>query len=285
MIELALLFALSGAPQQAKEAPVPPACVGATFAGWEACADAAEEDSPAYRLAMINLGTEAYLRNDYAAALRFYDKADAPGEEVVSDVLFHTFRADTYRHAGRDADAAEDARTAWLYIDGRPPAGTDPRDLRPIDDDLRFTVLSLILPILKDAGGSEFQAARDAYLALPVENWQALTMRANALSLIGEHSAAVADSKKAVELQPGDPMLMNNHCYTLVEAGQAAQGLPWCERAVAALPESSHVRHSYAAALAGVGRCADYERQLAEARRIDPSSALYREPIACRAKG
>jgi tetratricopeptide (TPR) repeat protein len=285
MIQLALLLALSGAPQQAKEAPVPPACVGQTFAGWQACADAAEEDSPAYRLAMINLGTEAYLQNDYATALRFYDKADAPGEEVVSDVLFHSFRADTYRHAGRDADAAEDARTAWLYLDGRPPAGTDPRDLRPVDDSVRFIVLSLILPILKDADPAEFGQARDAYLALPAEDWQSLTTRANALSLIGEHSAAVADSKKAVELQPDDPMLMNNHCYTLVEAGQAAQGLTWCERAAAALPESPHVRHSYAAALAGVGRCADSERQLAEARRLDPSSALYREPIACRAKG
>lgn len=285
MIELAFLLALAGAPQQAKEAPVPPACVGQTFAGWQACADAAEEDSPAYRLAMINLGTEAYLRNDYAAALRFYDKADAPGEEVVSDVIFHTFRADTYRHAGRSAEAGEDAHLAWQYIDGRPPAGTDPRDLRPIDDELRFTVLSLILPILKDSQAAEFDRARDVYIALPVDDWQALTMRANALSLIGEHSAAVADSKRAVELQPGDPTLMNNHCYTLVEAGQPAQGLTWCERAVAAEPESPHVRHSYAAALAGVGRCADSERQLAEARRLDPSSALYREPIACRAKG
>jgi predicted Zn-dependent protease len=95
----------------------------------------------------------------------------------------------------------------------------------------------------------------------------------------------VADSKRAVELQPGDPTLLNNHCYTLVEAGQPAQGLSYCERAVAALPDSPYVRHSYAAALAGVGRCADSERQLAEARRLDPSSALYREAIACRAKG
>lgn len=285
MIELAFLLALAGAPQQAKEAPAPPACMGETFAGWQACADAAEEDSPAYALAMINLGTEAYLRNDFAAALRFYEKAEGPGEIVASDVVFHTFRADTYRHAGRDAEAAEDARAAWAYLDGRAPEGSDPRLQRPVDDELRFMVLSLIVPILKEANASEFTAARDIYVALPVDDWQALTMRANALSLIGEHSAAVADSKRAVELQPGDPMLMNNHCYTLVEAGQPAQGLGYCERAIAALPESPHARHSYAAALAGVGRCADSERQLAEARRLDPSSALYRESIACRAKG
>ena len=112
-----------------------------------------------------------------------------------------------------------------------------------------------------------------------------MSARENVLSLIGEHSAAAADSKKALELEPADPTLLNNHCYILVEGGQPAQGLSYCERAVAALPESPYVRHSYAAALAGVGRCADSERQLAEARRLDPSSALYREPIACRAKG
>lgn len=285
MIELALLMALAATPQETKEYPVPPACVGETFAGWQACADAAEEDSPVYTLAMINLGTEAYMRGDMAAALRFYDKAEGPERLVASDVFFHAFRGDTYRHAGRMEAARADAAAAWRQLSGQVPDGIEPRDLRPIDDEVRYAVLSIILPILKDGDAADFAEARALYLSLPADGWLAYAQRANVLSLLGEHSAALADSKRVLELRPDDPMAMNNHCYALLEAGQAAEGLPLCERAVALLPEIAPVRHSYAAALAAAGRCADAERQLAEARRLDPSSALYREAIACTAKG
>ena len=55
MIELAFALALTGASPQ-DPGPTPPACAHATFAGWQACADAAEEGSAVYALAMINLG-------------------------------------------------------------------------------------------------------------------------------------------------------------------------------------------------------------------------------------
>ena len=51
MIALALALLLSATPQT-QEAPVPPACIGATFVSWEACAEAAREGTPAYSLAM-----------------------------------------------------------------------------------------------------------------------------------------------------------------------------------------------------------------------------------------
>jgi tetratricopeptide (TPR) repeat protein len=286
MIALAFALMLSSVPQ-AQDAPVPPACVGPTFVSWEACADAAPEGSPAHAIAMINLGTQAYVQGDYGAALDFYDKAAAGmegGQQLVSDVFFHTFRGDTYRHAGRMDAARADAAIAWAYLDGRPPAGTDPRDLRPINDEVRSIVLAAILPILKD-GDPAFDRARAMFEALPAEDWLSLTRRANTLTSLGEYAGAVSSSKRALDLQPDEPMLRNNHCYTLVEAGRAAEGLPYCEQAVAAIPDAAPVRHSYAAALAGLGRCADAERQLAEARRLEPSSALYREAMTCTPKG
>lgn len=280
---ISLLLALLVAEPQTQDAPAPPACVGATFVSWEACAEAAEEGSPVHAFAMINLGTQAYVRGDRGGALRFYDKA-GPNQQVSSDVIFHAFRADTYRYAGRRDAARADAVVAWNYLNGRIPAGTEARDVRPITDEVRSVVLAAILPVLKDSDPA-FAEARDMFIALPANDWIALSQRANTLSSLGEHAAAVSDSKRAVDLQPGEPMLQNNHCYTLVEAGRAAEGLPYCERAVALAPDRAPVRHSYAAVLADLGRCADAEAQLAHARRLEPEAALYREPLTCTPKG
>lgn len=280
MVLLALSFLLAASPQDV-EAPVPAACIGATFVSWEACAAAAPDGSPAQGLAMINLGTEAYVRGDLAAALAYYDKAERPGQRLSADILFHTFRGDARRHGGRLEEAREDAAVAWNYLNGQVPDGVSERDILPLDDEVRHLVLTLILPILKDGDRGDFQRAREVYLGLPAKDWQALSHRAATLSTLGEHEAAIAASKAALDLQPADSMTRNNHCYILVEAGRAGEGLPYCESAVAALPEAAPVRHSYAAALAATGRCGDAETQLAEARRLDPSAALYQEAISC----
>ncbi|MGV9008337.1 hypothetical protein [Brevundimonas sp.] len=284
MIALAVIAILSGAPQ-AQEAPVPPACVGATFVSWAACAQAATEGTPAYSLAMINLGTEAYVQGDLAAALRYYDKGEMPGQSMTSDLLFHTFRGDARRYGGRMDEARVDALIAWAFLSGRPPEGTPPDLVMPLNGELRFAVLSTILPILKEGDAEVFAQARQMYLALPAEDWLTLSQRAGALSSLGEHQEAAIASKAALALRPTDPLTQNNHCYTLVMAGRAAEGIGFCESAVSALPEMAPVRQSYATALAALGQCAEAEIQMAEARRLEPGGALYREPINCSPAG
>lgn len=285
MIEFAFALALAAGSPQVQEAPAPPACRGAfETIDWQACADASGQGTPGYALAMINLGTQAYVEGDFAAALRFYDKAVLPGHTMTSDVIFHTFRGDTYRHAGRDEDAQADARQAWLMLIDDPSVAGDPRDRRPVDDELRFFVLMHILAILKDGDPAHFEPARAMFIALPAEGWESLSNRAGVLEQIGEFDAAMVDSKRAVDLQPDNPGPLNNHCYILIRAGRAEGGLPYCERAIALAPEFAPIRHSYASALAALGRCVDSERQLAEARRLDPSGAIYRQPLSCTPK-
>jgi len=285
MIELAFVLALTVGSPQVQEVPTPPACRGAfETIDWQACAEASGQGTPGYSLAMINLGTQAYLQGDYSSALRYYDKAETPGHTLFSDVIFHTFRGDSYQHAGRETEARADARLAWLMLIGDPSMAGDPRDRRPIDDELRFFVLIRILPILKDGSAETFEAARAMFVALPVEGWESLSNRAGTLEQIGEYDAAVIDSKRAVDLQPDDAGSLNNHCYILSQAGRAEQSLPYCERAVALAPEIAPIRHSYAATLAALGQCVQAERQLAEARRLDPGAALYGEPLSCRPK-
>lgn len=276
-----LIFALLLGTPQVGEAPAPPACIGPTFVSWEACAAVAGEGTPAYSLAMINLGTQAYQQGDRAKALNYYDRAELPGRTFTGDVIFHTFRADARRAAGRTEEAKADARIAWGYLDGRPPQGTPDNALIPLDDRLKVIVLGLVLPITKDDEPAAYSSARAMFLGLPANDWMTLSLRASALTMTGDHTAAAISSAEALRLEPENPMSQNNHCYTLTRAGRAAEGLPFCEYAVARAPDVAAVRHSYATTLAAVGQCDAANVQNREARRLEPETELYKAPLTC----
>lgn len=88
---------------------------------YQACVDAAPAGSPARSLALINLGAQAYQRQNYAEAVRLYDQAQPPGgAQMYSDASFHANRADAYQHVGRTQEAVADARTAWLLLSDSP---------------------------------------------------------------------------------------------------------------------------------------------------------------------
>lgn len=250
----------------------------------QACVDAAPKGSAVRSLALINLASRAYLQGDYPRALALYDEAVPPGLTVTSDVIFHAFRGDTYQHAGRTEAALADADLAWKILKGEVSPSGDAADDLPVDDALRFEVLIRILPILKDGDPATFAAAREAFMALPVEGGIALTNRAGLLGKLGDHEGAVADSRRAVALMPDEPGVNNNHCVVLTQAGRAAEGLPYCEAATAAVPQIATVRHSQAEALAALGRCDEAQVQIAEARRLDPSAVLYARPLVCTAR-
>jgi len=289
MIGLTLALALmsAGGPDTAATQEIPPPACRADAQGvmdYQACADATPKGSAGHAFALINLATQAYLDHDFPTALRLYDEAAPAGQTITSDVLFHTFRGDTFRHAGRMAESQADARRAWLMLIDDPSVAGDPRDRRELTDDQRLFVLGILLPILKDGDGAIFERARAMFMTLPATDWPQISNRATTLEALGDYEAAVAESKRAVDMQPDDAGLLNNHCYILVEAGHAAQALPFCERAIALQPAEAAFRHSYASTLAGLGQCVQAEVQLAEARRLDPSSVLYRQPLTCTAK-
>ncbi|MBW8302855.1 MAG: tetratricopeptide repeat protein [Brevundimonas sp.] len=277
MIALALALFLTAAPQEG-----PPACEIApgVATDWAACAEALPEGSPQQRLARLNQATEAYLNRDYGAAERLYD-AVAGDEEVYSDVWLHTFRGDTYQQVGRDKDAVADARIAWLILSDDPAWEAVRRMSGEVDEDTRRFLLSLILPILKKGRDDTFEAAFAAYRALPVKDVDGHANLALVLEQLGDFNGALEASLVAVKAEPTNPGYLNNHCYILVRAGRPAEGLPFCEKAVQGAPDVAPIRHSLAAALAGAGRCDEAEAALAEARRLDPATVLYRQPIAC----
>lgn len=279
MIVLALALTLISAPQE-----VPAVCAPAPGVApdWAACAEALPEGSPQQRLARLNQATEAYLNRDYGAAERLYDAAAGEGE-VYSDVFLHAFRSDTWQQVGRDKEATADARIAWLILSDDPAHEAARQMSPPVDVDTRRQLLSLILPILKKGRDPAFEEAFAAYRALPVKDIEGYANLAVVLEQLGDFDGALEASLVAVKAEPAHAGYLNNHCYILVRAGRAAEGLPFCEKAVQGAPEIGPLRHSLAAALAGAGRCAEAEAALGEARRLEPATVLYQQPIECAA--
>lgn len=277
---LALITALSLAEP---DTTVPPSCqLPLEQINYRTCADAAPAGSTIRSWALINLGSQAFIDGDMTRAARLYDEArPADSQDIYADPTFHAFRAAAYDHVGRSKEALADARTSWDILSGA--RIVDPQNPPPTEGEYRSFVLFFILPILKAGGDSAFVPAFEAYQRISVDSINALIQRAALLEQLGDFPGALAASEKIIKLRPDNPGLQNNHCYTLVRAGRAAEGLPYCEAALAGLPEMPQIRHSYASALAQLGRCDEAERQMAEARRLDSAGALYREPLTCEA--
>ena len=283
MIAIALALLLTAAPLAGPQ-EVPAVCEPAAGVApdWAACADALPEGSQQQRFARVNQATEAYLDRRYGAAEQLFDQAGEL-EPFSSDVLY-AFRADTRQHVGRDKEATADARAAWRLLTAAPRMEGMEAEAAEAEADRRRFLLSLILPILKTGRDAAFDEAFAAFRALPVKDIDGYATLALVLEQLGDFEGALEASLVAVKAEPANYGYLNNHCYILVRAGRAAEGLPFCEKAVQGAPEIAPLRHSLAAALAGAGRCAEAEAALAEARRLEPETVLYQQPLACEAR-
>lgn len=278
-----LAFAAVATASYAQEAERPPPACFANEAGvvdWQACLDASPPDAEWRSLVLINLGTDAYLSGDYASAVRFYDQAVPPGRSIISDVGFHAFRAATYWHVDRREEAMADATLAFRMLHRDPAVPGSPSDYLPSGLDKEM-VYVLILPVLQAGDSERFDIALRELRGLPIVDWMGASNRAAVLQQIGDMEGALAMSTRALGEAPDDPQVNNNHCYILYLLERSAQALPFCERAVAGAPDVAAVRDSMAQVLAGLGRCAEAEQQIAQARRLDPASPSYREPLVC----
>ena len=280
-LALALAIAAIASSAAAQPADLPAQCRSVNGAiDWNACLEAAPADAPWRPLVLINLGTEALMRHDYANAVRYYDEASPPERQVYSDVTFHAFRSIAYWRVERNEEAQRDAQTALRMLRRDPSLPIPPqRSLPPgVEIDVSY---AFILPVLKDTGAEEFPSAMREFMALPATDWVSYANRSAVLLETGDLSEALQMSARALERAPNEAAVLNNHCYIHVRMNLADAALPYCERAVAAAPQIPEVRHSMASALALLGRCEDAQHELTEARRLDPASVEYQQPIAC----
>jgi Flp pilus assembly protein TadD len=142
-------------------------------------------------------------------------------------------------------------------------------------------VYAAILPVLFAAHDPDARSVRDAYMALPAQDWVSWANRAGVLEQLDDLEGALRANAEALRLQPNHPGVQNNQCYILTRAGRAQEGIPYCEAALRGAPNVASVHHSYASALASAGLCERARQALAEARRLDPASVEYQHEIAC----
>jgi tetratricopeptide (TPR) repeat protein len=247
---------------------------------WQACLDASPANAAWRSLALMNLGTQAFLRDDFATAVRFYDEAAPPGQTLLSDVSFHAFRGAAYWHVGRRQEALADANIAYRMLHNDPtlpairggyvPLGTDPEQ-----------IYIRILPILQTGDAQIFHRAEQEFRALPASDWVSYANRAGTFQEINDIPAALEMSGRALAMAPNEPAVLNNHCYILYTAHRAQEALPYCERAAATAPNVAAVHDSLSDVLVVLRRCAEAEREIAEARRLDPSDLDYAQQIVC----
>jgi tetratricopeptide (TPR) repeat protein len=280
LIILIVAITCDSAFAQHNEAP-PDACRYTDVPNWQACYDATAPQSDWRMLAAINLGSQAYLRGDYAAAVAFYDEGRPPAPAVIySDVSFHAFRASAYNHVGRTADALADASIALRMLHHDPTSPTSPSDYFPTTIPAQ-AVYELILPVLKNGDGARFHGALDEYLALPASDWQDYANRAAILEEAGEYQLALEQSTHVLAMAPGEAGVQNNHCAILYDLHRYAEALPFCQEAVRIDPSIAASRDSIADLYAALGRCSDAEREHAESQRLDPTNADYRGSVNC----
>lgn len=79
------------------------------------------------------------------------------------------------------------------------------------------------------------------------------------------------------------PVSIINHCDMLTRAGRPEEALPYCETAIAARDDYAAIYHTLGITLAGLGRCDEAETALETARTLEPSVAIYNDPLECSA--
>lgn len=94
--------------------------------------------------------------------------------------------------------------------------------------------------------------------------------RSSALLDAGMTTAAVADARRAVELEPENGTSLNMLCWTLIQDGRAETALPLCEEAAAIEPDTGAIIHSHATALEAVGRLDEALPLYQRAHQLDP---------------
>ncbi|MBL8547044.1 MAG: hypothetical protein JNL81_11310 [Hyphomonadaceae bacterium] len=274
-------FAFSSA-AFAQEVRLPPQCIsnGVAAPDWAACLRASPPGSQWRALPLINLGTEALQRGDYAGAVRYYDEAVPPGQSIISDVIYHSNRARAYSHVGRNAEALVEARIAYRMLHRDPSLPMPPQTYFPpyAQSDL---IYASILPVLRGGNAEEFAPAIQEFIALPATDWVSYVNRTVVLSDVEDYQAALIMSTRAVELAPDQAVALNNHCYILFKLGRAQEGLADCVSAVARAPRAGFVRHTYAEVLGALGYCEASENELAAARWLDPTNVSFQRPVPC----
>lgn len=219
---------------------------------------------PNFGLARFYLGNIREERGQYDEAIHIYQQI---GER------------DLYQNVSRD-------RMAWAFhrldrmqeaeIILREEARRRPQDSSP------YATLGDIFRARK-----EFERAVETYSAaidrIPNpqrRDWQVFFARGIAYERAKNWPKAEADLKRALELKPDDPAVLNYLGYSWVEQGvNIPEGLALIEKAVAQEPDDGHIVDSLGWAFYMLGRYEDAVRELERAVELAPEESVINDHL------
>ncbi|WP_299281043.1 tetratricopeptide repeat protein [uncultured Tateyamaria sp.] len=197
-----------------------------------------------------------YLRPDHIDALLLTaDLLESLDQYALANAAYKQVPADHPAY-----HAAELGRAAALRQSGKPEAAIEVLEQLA----KRFGELSIVHSTLGDVlrqqdRFEEAVAAYDLAIELDTESvrrsWFLHYARAIALERLDEWDRAEADFRKALELNPGQPQVLNYLGYSLVEKQiKLDEALAMIEEAVAASPDSGYIVDSLGWVLYRLGR-------------------------------
>ncbi|MHA6287591.1 tetratricopeptide repeat protein [Maricaulis sp. CAU 1757] len=223
---------------------------GAAILAFETCLGSADLTAEEEVGVYAALGAAFLAEERFEEALSAYNFAFAIVETQQAEVV----QPALYRNRG--IARLETGQTELGLRDLERAAAEMPNDV--------VTFLSLGIAYQDLDRSSEAVVAFDRVVQLAPDWDGAWINRSSALLDAGMTGAAVADARRAVELDPTSGSSLNMLCWTLIKDNRPETALPLCEQAVAAEPEIGAIVHSQAAALEALGRVEEalalYER-------------------------
>ncbi|MEO0691292.1 MAG: tetratricopeptide repeat protein [Pseudomonadota bacterium] len=202
--------------------------------------------------------------------------------DLLEELEQYTLSGAVYKEVPADHPAfhaAELGRVATLRQSGKPDAAIEVLEQLA----KRFGDLSVVHSTLGDVLRQQdrFEEATGAYdraISLTPEDasgrWFLYYARAITLERQGEWPRAEADFRRALELNPGQPQVLNYLGYSLVEKQiKLEEALEMIEQAVAASPESGYIVDSLGWVLYRLGRfdeAVEHMERAVELMPVDP---------------
>ncbi|MEY8883006.1 tetratricopeptide repeat protein [Donghicola sp. XS_ASV15] len=237
------------------------------------------EAGPDYTLLYARVAQ--YLRPEHVdATLLSADLLDVMGRYDLAEA--------TYRLLPKDDPAfhaAELGRADALRSDGKGDAAIEVlQSLAKTHSDLPIVHLTLGDFYRAEEQYKEAVAAYDKAISL-YENpedarWFAYYTRGIAYERLGEWDSAESDFRKALELSPGQPQVLNYLGYSLVEKDiKLDEALGMIEQAVATSPNSGHIVDSLGWVLFRLGRYEEAAAQLERAAELMPVDPIVNDHL------
>jgi tetratricopeptide (TPR) repeat protein len=237
------------------------------------------EADPVYTL--LHLRVAGYLRPDHSDALLFT-------ADVLEELGQHDLAAETYAAFPPEDPSfvtAEIGRAGALKSQGKADAAIEAlQTLARAHGDLQrvqFALAELLRSEERfDEAEAAYTAAIDLGKAADKEDWVLYFYRGICHEQSKDWAPAEADFRKALELNPTQPQVLNYLGYGLVDRGEKLdEALGMIEKAVAADPEQGYIIDSLAWAYFKLGRYAEALEPMERASLLEPVDPIVTDHL------